>query len=69
MELMGRHNLVLNITIVQIRNNGNAYMYGLTIYLLQMLYGSTQSIIFCEENPIFTLGKFIHPYVSVISCC
>jgi hypothetical protein len=68
---MGRHNLVLNITIGQIRNNGNAYMYGLTIYLLQMLYGSTQvqSIIFCEETPIFTLGKFIHTYVSVIFCC
>jgi hypothetical protein len=42
-------------------------IHGLTIYSLQMFYGSTlvQSIIFCEENPISTLGNLsIHMLVS-----
>jgi hypothetical protein len=34
-------------------------IHGLTIYSLQMLYGSTptQSVIFCEKTPIFTSGN------------
>jgi len=42
-------------------------MYGLIIYSLQMLYGSTpiQLVTFCEGNPISTLGNLsIHMLVS-----
>jgi len=55
MEFMGRHNLVMNIKIVWIKIVETP-IHGLTIYSLQMLYGSTlvQSIIFCDENPIST---------------
>jgi hypothetical protein len=67
MEFMGRKNLVLNINIGWIRNSGNTTIHGLTIYSLQMLYGSTplQLVIFCEENPISTLGNLsIHMLLS-----
>jgi hypothetical protein len=43
------------------------HVHGLTIYSLQMLYGSilVQLIIFYEENPISTLGYLsIHMLMS-----
>jgi len=45
------------------------HIHGLTIYPLQMLYGSTlvQSVIFCEENLISTLENLsIHMLMSFL---
>jgi len=65
MEFMGTHNLVLNINIGWIKNNGDTYKWVSNIFITNVIWFHSSVINnICEENPIGALRNLsIHMLV------